>query len=244
MARVLSVAFWAFFAVSSLVFIGGVALIRLVTFPFDRRRVVLHMYAAAWGSIYLWVNPLWRLRVRGRDRLPWHGGAILVANHASMIDILALQTLYRPIKWVSKQELFKTPVVGWYMRLSDCVAVKRGDSESVRLMKEHCDRLLDAGSQLAMFPEGTRTRDGSLLPFKDGAFELAIRHNVPIIPIAVHGTRQALPAQGLVMRERADILVEVLPPLLPADFPGTAELRDAARQVISDALVAAGSPVR
>jgi 1-acyl-sn-glycerol-3-phosphate acyltransferase len=236
--RVLSVVFWVFFAVTSVVFIVGAALIWLVTVAFDRRRLVLLLYAAAWGHFYILMNPMWTIRVRGRDRLPWDGPAILVANHASIIDILAVQAVYRPFRWVSKYELFRLPIVGWYLRLSGGVPVKRNDGDSVREMMRSCNRLLEAGLALALFPEGTRTRDGSLRPFKSGAFDLAAKHGVPVYPLAIRGTRRALPARGLILIERADIVVEVLPPLFPGDFADSQELRDATRRVISESLSA------
>ncbi|MFI7542179.1 lysophospholipid acyltransferase family protein [Actinoplanes sp. NPDC049599] len=236
MLRVFSVAYWAFIGVTCPVFFAGAVLVWLVTAPFDRRRVALHLYSSAWAGFYVYVNPLWRLRVRGRDRLPWHGAAVLVANHASLIDILVLFTLFRPFKWVSKQEIFRVPVIGWNMRLNGYVPVVRGSGPSVRRMMESCHRLLDAGSPLMMFPEGRRTADGTLQPFKDGAFDLAVRHGVPVFPIAVHGTGRALPREGLVLREQISARVEVLPPLAPADFPDAYALRDAARAAIASAL--------
>ncbi|MET0416186.1 MAG: lysophospholipid acyltransferase family protein, partial [Actinoplanes sp.] len=146
MLRVFSVLYWAFIGLTCPVFFLGALLIWLVTLPFDRRRVALHLYSSAWAAFYVYVNPLWRLRIHGRDRLPWHGSAVLVANHASLIDILVLFGLFRPYKWVSKQEIFKVPVIGWNMRLNDYVPLVRGSGDSVRRMMAHCDRLLAAGS--------------------------------------------------------------------------------------------------
>jgi 1-acyl-sn-glycerol-3-phosphate acyltransferase len=236
MLRVFSVVFWAFIGLTCPLFFLGALVVWLVTLPFDRRRVALHLYSSAWASFYVYVNPLWRLRIHGRDRLPWHGAAVLVANHASLIDILVLFGLFRPYKWVSKQEIFKVPVIGWNMRLNDYVPLVRGSGESVRRMMAHCDRLLAAGSPVLIFPEGRRTPDGELQTFKNGAFELAVRHGVPVIPIAVHGTREALPKHGLILREHIDARVEVLPALDPAGYPDTAALRDAARTAIAGAL--------
>ena len=82
MLWVFSVAYWAFIAITCVVFFAGAVVVWLVTVPFDRRRVVLHLYSSAWASFYVYVNPLWRLRITGRDLLPWHGPAVLVANHA------------------------------------------------------------------------------------------------------------------------------------------------------------------
>jgi 1-acyl-sn-glycerol-3-phosphate acyltransferase len=236
MLRVFSVAFWAFIVLTCPVFFLGALVVWLVTAPFDRRRMVLHLYSSAWAVFYLYVNPLWRLRTTGRDLLPWRGAAVLVANHASLIDILVLFDLFRPFKWVSKQEIFRVPLIGWNMRLNGYVPLVRGSAESIRRMMAHCDRLLDAGSPVLIFPEGRRTSDGSLQPFKDGAFDLAARHRVPVFPIAVRGTRQALPRHGFVLREHVDARVEVLPPLDPARYEDAGALRDAARRSIAEAL--------
>jgi 1-acyl-sn-glycerol-3-phosphate acyltransferase len=182
------------------------------------------------------MNPLWRARIEGRERLPWRGPAVLVANHLSMLDILVLYGLFRPFKWVSKAELFRVPVVGWNMWLNDYVPLRRGDRESVRKMMEHCRRHLEAGSPVLLFPEGTRSETGALQPFKDGAFRLAVAAGVPVIPLAVTGTGDALPKRGLVLRRRMDARVQVLEPLDARAFASSDALRDAARAAIAAAL--------
>lgn len=236
MLRVLSGLFWTVIVLTCPVFFVGALLVWAVTAPFDRRKVALHLYSSAWAVCYVRLNPLWRLRTTGRGRLPWRGAAMLVANHASLIDILVLFDLFRPFKWVSKAEIFRVPVIGWNMRLNGYVPLVRGSGESIRRMLARCGELLDAGSPVLIFPEGRRTDDGSLQPFKAGAFDLAVRHRVPVYPIAVHGTRHALPKRGLVLREHVDARVEVLPPLHPADYADAAALRDATRARIAAAL--------
>jgi 1-acyl-sn-glycerol-3-phosphate acyltransferase len=236
MLGVFSMAYWAFIVVSCLAFFVGAVLVRLVTLPFDRRRLALHMYSSAWAVFYFLINPLWRLRITDRDRLPSHAPAVLVANHASLIDVLILFGLFKPFKWVSKQEIFKVPVIGWNMRLNDYVPLVRGSAISIRRMMAHCDRHLAAGSPVMIFPEGHRTSDGALQPFKRGAFDLAVRHGVPVYPIAVHGTWRALPRHGLVLREHMNARIEVLPPLNPAAFPSAEALRDAAHHSTAAAL--------
>ena len=236
MLRILSGLFWTVIVVTCPVFFLGALLVWAVTGPFDRRKVALHLYSCAWAVFYVRLNPLWRLRTTGRRLLPWRGAAVIVANHASLIDILVLFDLFRPFKWVSKAEIFRVPVVGWNMRLNGYVRLVRGSGESVRRMMARCGQLLDEGSPVLFFPEGRRTDDGRLQAFKDGAFELAVRHRVPVHPVAVHGTRRALPKHGLVLREHVDARVEVLPALHPADFPDAGALRDAARARIGAAL--------
>jgi 1-acyl-sn-glycerol-3-phosphate acyltransferase len=227
--------YWLFVFVTMPVFFLVALAIFLVTWPFDRRRVALQLWSCFWASFYVYANPLWRAHVRGRERLRWRGGAVIVANHLSLVDILVLYGLYRPFKWVSKAELFKVPAVGWNMVLNDYVRLIRGDRESIKAMMAHCRRHLAQGSPLLIFPEGTRSRDGKLQAFKDGAFRLAKEANVPLIPVALQGTYEALPKHGLVLRRRMDARVQVLEPLDPARFGSVAELRDAARAAIARA---------
>lgn len=228
--------YWVFVFVTMPLFFLVALAIFLVTWPFDRRRVALQLWSCFWASFYVYANPLWRVRFRGRGRLPWRGAAVIVANHLSLVDILVLYGLYRPFKWVSKAEIFRVPAVGWNMVLNDYVRLTRGDRESIRAMMEHCRRHLAQGSPLLIFPEGTRSRDGKLQAFKDGAFKLAREANVPVIPVALQGTYETLPKNGLVLRRRMDAHVQVLEPLDPARFAGVAELRDAARAAIAGAL--------
>ena len=116
--RFFSIAFWAFVAVSCVPFFVVALVLFVLTLPFDRRRVVLHFYSCFWAVFYLYANPFWSLRVAGREKLPWRGPAVIVANHASLIDILTLFALYRPFKWVSKASNFRLPFLGWNMWLN------------------------------------------------------------------------------------------------------------------------------
>lgn len=236
MLRPLSYAYWALIFVTCPIFFVGALLIWLVTLPFDRRRVVLHLYSCAWAVFYVALNPLWRLDVRGREHLPWRGPAVIVANHASLIDILVVFGLFRPFKWVSKAENFKIPFVGWNMHLNGYVSLVRGDRDSVIEMLAECSRLIGRGNPVLFFPEGTRSQDGRLRPFKDGAFELAVQHQIPLIPVAVHGTAAALPKHGVVLQDHVNAKVEILEPLDPADFGSVADLREEARRRIATAL--------
>jgi 1-acyl-sn-glycerol-3-phosphate acyltransferase len=228
-----SLLYWAFVLLTMPLFFAVALLIALVTFPFDRRRVVLQLFSCFWASFYIYANPLWRSRVSGRENLPWRGPAVIVSNHLSMIDILVLYGLYRPFKWVSKAEIFKVPVVGWNMTLNDYVCLSRGDRASIREMMDHCRRHLARGSPVLIFPEGTRSPDGALQVFRDGAFKLARDAGVPVIPVAIRGTRESMPKHGIVLRQRMDARVDVLDPLDPRDFPNVPALREAARAAIA-----------
>lgn len=239
---VFSIAFWGFVVVTMPFLYAGALLVFLVTAPFDRRRVALHLYSCAWAMFYVVTNPLWRLRVEGREKLPWRGPAVLVANHLSMLDILVVYGLFRPFKWVSKAELFRVPIVGWNMAMNDYVPLRRGEAESVRRMMDHCREHLAGGTPILVFPEGTRSRDGRLQRFKDGAFRLALEAGCPVVPVAITGTFDSLPKTGVVLQRGMHATVRVLEPISPADHPSVEALRDAARAALAAALPAENRP--
>lgn len=222
--------FYVFFVVTSALLFPGALLLWLVTRPFDRDGRALHLYIAAWAQLYMHFSPLWQLRVEGRERLPRRGAAVLVANHASFFDILALYALFRPFKWVAKKDLVKLPFIGWSILLNRHVTLERGDRESVARMMEQCERWLDRGMPVLLFPEGTRSPDGALLPFKDGAFRLAVKKGVPVIPIAIAGTNEILPKHASLVSPRGRCGVRVLAPVSPAECGGdVARLRERVR---------------
>src|SRR5256712_5695173 len=186
--RALSLVFWLFLVASSIVLFPVAVLIWAVTAPFDRRRALLHRFTCFWASLYTWLNPAWRVRVEGRDRIRPDATYVIVANHQSLLDILVLFRLFVHFKWVSKIENFRVPFIGWNMWLNRYIKLRRGSRESVAHMMRACERTLARGSSIVMFPEGTRSRDGRLQPFKPGAFTIAQRTGVPILPIVVEGT--------------------------------------------------------
>src|SRR5207247_1581709 len=135
---------------------------------------------------------------------------VMVANHQSFLDILVLFRLFVHFKWVSKIEMFRLPCIGWNMSLNRYVRLRRGDRQSVVEMMNTCEQRLAEGSSIMMFPEGTRSADGRLKAFKPGAFVLAQRARVAILPIVVEGTANALPKHGFVLRGRHTIGIRVL----------------------------------
>jgi 1-acyl-sn-glycerol-3-phosphate acyltransferase len=228
-----SIAFWTFFCTTcALMFWGALALF-IVTLPFDPNGRALHLYSCFWGQLYFNCNPWWRLRVEGRDRIPWRGPAVIVSNHESLGDVLVLFGLYRPFKWVSKASVFKAPFLGWNMSLNRYVPLVRGDAASIAKMMSECEKWLRRGVPVLLFPEGTRSEDAEVKPFKDGAFRLAIKLQCPVIPIALTGTARSLPKHGLLLERGCDAHVSVMEPVSPAPFgEDVAALRDHVRALI------------
>jgi 1-acyl-sn-glycerol-3-phosphate acyltransferase len=209
--------FWAVFGVTAVPgFLLGVVL-WLLTLPFDPERRVLHTYVCHWCFQYLRVWPGWRARVEGRELLP-EGPCVLVANHQSMADILAAMGLFHPFKFVSKASLFRVPLVGWMMSLLRYVRVERGRHQSMREMLDVCRGWLRRGMPVLLFPEGTYAQGGQLLPFRRGAFRLALEERVPLVPVVLQGTTELVEGDGPWMSPRARVRIRVLPPVLPEDF--------------------------
>jgi 1-acyl-sn-glycerol-3-phosphate acyltransferase len=209
--------YWSFFALSLPFWFLPQAALFLLAYPFDRRRIAIHLYACLWGVSYVWLNPFGKLTVIGRDKLPWRGPAVIAVNHLSILDILVLYGLFRPYKWVSKASIFRVPFIGWNMRLNDYVAIRRGDRDSIKEMMAHCRAHLAAGAPILIFPEGTRSPDGVLQDFRAGAFKLAVEAGCPVVPVAVSGTFYGLPKHGIMLRNRMHAVVRVLDPIHPAD---------------------------
>ena len=218
--RVASLLFWAFIVVTSIILFPIALIIFLVTYPFDRRRRVLHQFTCFWGSLYTWVNPLWKVHVTGREHIRKDVTYVMVANHLSLLDILVSFRLFAHFKWVSKKENFSVPAIGWNMRMNGYIPLVRGDRESAAQMMRECRETLDRGSSIMMFPEGTRSKDGRLKQFRPGAFELAIDCDVPVLPILITGTSDALPKHGFVLQGKHEIGIHVQPEIPPSQFRG------------------------
>src|SRR5690349_23647745 len=148
MLPVFSLAFWLFIGVSSAVLFPVALVVWAVTAPFDRRLRVQHLFTCFWASLYSWLNPLWRVRVEGREHVRPGRTYVMVANHQSFLDILILFRLFRHFKWVSKAEMFRLPCIGWNMALNRYVKLRRGSAASIAAMMAACERHLAEGSSL------------------------------------------------------------------------------------------------
>lgn len=146
--------------------------------------------------------------------------AILVANHLSSLDILVLGSfLRRDYRWLAKSVLFRVPFSGWYLRIAGHIPVRRDlpTDERTRLIEQHIGGVVEEGASLLFFPEGTRSNDGDLHPFRIGAFMAAVRHNIPVIPLVIRGTHELMVpgAKDLSIRADRECSVTVLEPIEP-----------------------------
>jgi 1-acyl-sn-glycerol-3-phosphate acyltransferase len=210
--------YWPYLLATVIVlFVPALALYVLTAWQRPRRW--LNAYTSVWGAHYLAWAPFAGVRVEGRERALAQRRAVFVVNHQSMVDILAVYALRLPFLWVSKIENFYVPFLGWNMWLNGYVPLKRGHLPSIRRMLRRCEQRLREGSSLCVFPEGTRSRDGNLRSFYRGAFWIAARNSVPIIPVVVDGTFTILKKGHFGIRPRP-VLLRVLDPIWPQEFQG------------------------
>jgi len=188
MNAIFSLLYWTWFGLSAMVLFVAAVLLWLVTLPFDPHRRLLHRYTLWWSTLYVRCLPGCRIVVAGREKIAPGVAAVLVANHQSLTDIMALGMLQAPFKWVSKKEVFRLPFIGWNGTLNQYVSVDRGNLRSVRQTMAECRGWLERGVSLMMFPEGTRSKTGEMQDFHSGSFKLAAECNCPVIPVVVDGT--------------------------------------------------------
>jgi 1-acyl-sn-glycerol-3-phosphate acyltransferase len=167
--------------------------------------------------------------MQGDDKIELGKAYILVANHQSFTDIMALSWMRATFKWVSKKEVFRLPVIGWNLYLNRYIKVDRGNVKSVAKTMDECRAWLKKGVPLMMFPEGHRYTDGEIHPFHSGSFKLAVEYGCPVIPIVIDGTGPIYHGFRVSWRP-GTVRVRVLDPIAPADAGNSAvRLRDVVR---------------
>lgn len=169
-------------------------------------RAIAGQAAALRMASRLWAPGLLRgagaeLRIEGLERVDWSRPLILACNHQSMIDVCALfRAVPVPLRFVLKRELAAVPVVGLYARTMGMVFLDRGNARKARDELLSATDALRTGAAFCAFPEGTRSRDGSVGAFKGGPFQWAIAAGVPVVPVAIDGSGAVLPAHGFRVR--------------------------------------------
>ena len=209
---VISLWVWLMFGLATLVMLPVMLILYAFTIRKDPGRYLVGRAFRLIGVLTFKVNPLWSVRITGEKienpRRPY----VAVSNHESFADILLLCNLPWEMKWMSKIEILRIPYLGWMMRLAGDIPIDRGSKESAVRAMEMARTAMKNRVMVMIFPEGTRSTTHELLPFKDGAFRLAIKTGTPILPLAIRGTRDAL-AKHDWRFGRADAVVKVLPPV-------------------------------
>ena len=227
---------WLVFGIATLLMFPVMLLLYGLTVWRDPGRYAVGRAFRQIGVLTFRINPLWTVRVSGvtidDPRRPY----VAVSNHESFADILLLCNLPWEMKWMSKVEILRIPYLGWMMKLAGDIPVDRGSRESAVKAMERCRQALKNRVPVMIFPEGTRSTTDELLPFKDGAFRLAIKTGVPILPLAIVGTRDALAKHDWRFGP-ADAHVRVLPPVEVSGYTlkTVDQLKEKVRTMIDEA---------
>jgi 1-acyl-sn-glycerol-3-phosphate acyltransferase len=188
------------------------ASLAIVTYLFDRTGGMSHLCARLWGKAVLLANGV-HVKIEGLEDLHSEGPYIFMSNHQGSYDIFTLLGhLPYPFKWLAKKEIFSIPILGWAMTAAGYISIDReGTRETVAAMNKAAQKIRE-GVSVVIFPEGTRSGDGSIQSFKKGGFTLAVKSKVPIVPIAIAGSREILPKDRLTISP-GDIRVRIGRPI-------------------------------
>jgi len=183
-----------------------------------------HLLARFWANSILWVSRI-KISVSGIDKLDRARSYIYMPNHQSNADIpLLLGRLPVQFRWLAKAELFKIPIFGRAMRGVGYISIDRSNRKSAFESLKRAACTIRNGTSVLIFPEGTRSRDGRILPFKKGGFVLAVDAGVPIVPIIIRGTREII-SKGHFLIRPAPITMQILDPVETAGY--TRKTKDA-----------------
>lgn len=223
MQRLVTAWVWTLWVLIVLVGFPVICLVYACTAPFDKGRYASGRVFRFFGSLGARLNPWWHFHTTGVRIADPRRPYVVVSNHESYADIFLLCYLPWEMKWLAKKTIFNIPVMGWIMRMAGDVPLVRGNRASAIGALARCRDRLARRVSVMVFPEGTRSNTDDLLPFKDGAFALAVESQVPVLPIAVAGTRHAM-AKHSFRVQRATAACRVLPPvdttgLRPDDVP-------------------------
>ena len=231
----ISLTVWTIGSLLTVLLFFVMLLLTALTFPFDRQRRIVHAQCFWWCDAIAALNPYWDIHISGLENIDKKRTYVIVANHQSLADIVIMYKTRAQFKWVAKESLFKIPVLGWNLSLAKHIKIHRGKFSSIKQVYREAATWLRHGMSVLFFPEGTRSETNEMKDFQNGAFKLALKEKVPILPIILEGTGNAIPKGSWIFTTRITCGLKVLPPIETTSF-GIADfdaLKNLARQKMS-----------
>jgi len=173
---------------------------------------IAHLRSSKWGRDLFRFTPVWSIQISGKENIPNSGNFVIVANHESATDMLALNYLQIQFRWLAKKEAFKIPCIGQAMKWSGYIPIHRGAKESHKTAIDLCKKTIEEKTPVLFFPEGTRSTLGYPKDFKVGAFKVAKEVGVSVLPIVLKGAGKLL-KKGSLTPNKATMVVKILAPI-------------------------------
>ncbi len=211
MKKVLVSVYLVLYVALSCAFFVPVIPLWLICLLLDKEIRWLNFYRFWWGRMYFYVNPGWTVKSEGMENIDTSKPYIIISNHQSALDIPFSAFIRTQFNWVSKFEVLYVPIIGWLMWLCRDIPIKRGQSRSARMMIHQVASKVAHRRSVLLYPEGTRSRDGQVKHFKEGAFVVAKANKIGILPVVIEGTFDAMPRGQFGFRLRQNFKMKVLP---------------------------------
>ncbi|MFH0764222.1 MAG: lysophospholipid acyltransferase family protein [Candidatus Omnitrophota bacterium] len=233
----MSIIIWGIGAILTILLFFVMLFWTIVLYPFDKLRKTVHSQCFWWADAVIALNPYWDLSVTGLENIDRTRTYVVVANHQSLADIAIVYKTRMQFKWVAKESLFSVPFIGWNLSLARHIKLERGKFGSIKSVYRQAAEWLRSGISVLFFPEGTRSLTGEMGDFQNGAFKLAIKERIPVLPILIEGAGLAIPRGSWLFTTKVPVSLNVLPPIDTAQFKAAdfAKLRDAARAALKAA---------
>lgn len=198
---------------------GIMSIVTILTSVFDGKGDYIHLVARAWARGILFGSRI-KVTVKGLSNLDPSESYVYMSNHLSNFDIpVLLAHLPVQFRWLAKAELFRIPVFGLALKRAGYIRIDRTNLRSAITSLKRAAGIIRDGVSVLVFPEGTRSRDGSLRSFKKGGFVMAMNSGVPIIPVILHGTWEIMSKTGLRINP-GNAVLEILPPIDVSAYAG------------------------
>lgn len=237
----LSILYYIFTVIHTTVWCIISALVLAVTYPFDRSRRLVHECSRYMTWVFFGLPPRVRRTIDGVENIDRRKSYVIVLNHTSGVDIIAAYKIPLNFRWVSKREVFRIPFFGPMLLVHGDIPIERGNAAAAMAKVVHQGKIwLGRGASVAIFPEGTRSKDGEIHRFKAGAFTLAKEAGVEILPVVMTGT--ATMFRGWRMNWTNRIRIRVLPPV-SVEEAASMEIKELA-QAVQERMMAALAELR
>jgi len=211
----------------------GCAVLAIIAIPMDKKGRAFHAVARFWAVLILWVCGV-KVKVNGLEKIDLSSKYVYVSNHASALDIPAIiRGIPQQIRIVYKKELERIPVFGWGLKWGHYVGIDRTRGVNALKSLENAAKKVSTGASVLLYAEGTRTQNGKLQPFKRGAFSLAVKAGVPVVPLTVNGSYGIFPRRSLaVMPGTVELVLDAPVPIRETGKKGEMELMQHVSEVI------------